>query len=106
MLLFIGCGLNRDSVVGRVVLDLGARGYGCEITSGEITALRGVEQGQRERTEWKRPIHAQIQSRTVLYFEFVYMINLFRCFVGYVVCIQVKSNQGGRLAVGYYMATG
>ena len=60
MLLFIGCGLNRDSVVGRVVRDLGARGYGCEITSGEITALRGVEQGQRERTEWKRPMHAQV----------------------------------------------
>ena len=70
--------------------------------------MRGVEQGQRERTEWKRPIHAQVQSRTVFDsgFELVYMINLFRCFVGYVVCIQVKSNQGGRLAVGYYMATG
>jgi hypothetical protein len=42
-----GCGRNRDSVgVGRGYF--GARGYGWEITSGDMTVLRGEEHGHRD----------------------------------------------------------
>jgi hypothetical protein len=42
-----GCGRNRDSAgVGRGYF--GAKGYGCEMTSGDMTVLRGEEQGHRD----------------------------------------------------------
>jgi hypothetical protein len=54
--------VNRDSAgVGRGYF--GARGYGCEMTSGEMTVLRGEEQGHRDSIDWNRPIRYSVKIR-------------------------------------------